>query len=172
MTQQKEAPRLASDRGEGERMVNPLPNLIALAPAEVKPFALRPYQLDAVETIIKGFAESDPQLLTCPTGGGKTIKFAALAKHYQPGRTLILGHREELLEQARDKIFDVTGLVAEIEAAERRASFEAPVVVASVQTMMRQDRRARFPADHFKLIVVDECHYVLAESYQAPSSTI
>ena len=129
-------------------------------------FELRPYQREAVEAAIKGFNEFDRQLIVCPTGGGKTLLFAKIAEHYQPRRTLVLAHREELLEQARDKILRATGIVAEIEAAERTASLDAPVVVASVQTLMREYRRRRFAPDHFALIVVDEAHHTLAESYQ------
>ena len=101
-----------------------------------------------------------------PTAAGKTIVFAILAQHFLPGKTLVLAHREELLTQAKDKILAATGIVAEIEAAGQVASLQAPIVVASVQTLMRESRRARFPANHFGLVVIDEAHHVLAESYQ------
>ena len=128
--------------------------------------ALRPYQREAIAATIKGFDEFRRQLIVCPTGSGKTLLFAKIAEHYQPGRTLVLAHREELLEQARDNILRATGIIAEIEAAERTASLEAPVVVASVQTLTREHRRRRFSPDHFALIVVDECQHALSESYQ------
>ena len=96
---------------------------------------------------------------------GKTILFAKLAEHYQPRRTLVLAHREELISQAVDKIRKATGLVADVEMGSSRASLDAPVVVASVQTLMRENRRERFPRDHFGLVVVDEAHHVLANSY-------
>jgi superfamily II DNA or RNA helicase len=122
---------------------------------------LRPYQREATQAVICGFAQGwKRQLVVAPTGSGKTITFGALAEHYQPERTLILAHREELLEQARDKILRATGIIAEIEAAERTASLEAPVVVASVQSLHEQ-RRRRFAPDHFALIVVDEAQNVL-----------
>jgi superfamily II DNA or RNA helicase len=126
-------------------------------------FELRPYQREAVEAIIKGFGEFRRQLRVCPTGGGKTIEFAALAGHYQPGKTLIIAHRDELIEQARDKVFRLTGPYPDVEKASTRASLNAPIVVASVQSLCR---RAPFPADHFRLVVVDEAHHVLSESFQ------
>ena len=92
-------------------------------------FFLRPYQ----EAVVRGFAEYGRQLAIMPTAAGKTIVFAELAQHTLPGRTLVLAHREELLEQARDKIWQARGIVAEIEAAERVASLDASLVVASVQ---------------------------------------
>lgn len=125
---------------------------------------LRQYQLEAKDQTTIGFDDCDKGLVVIPTGGGKTILFAHLAAHYQPGRTLILAHREELLEQAKDKIFNATGIRAEIEKAERKASYDAPVVVASVQTLAR--RFERWDKDHFTLIVVDEAHHILADSYR------
>ncbi|MBE2180635.1 MAG: DEAD/DEAH box helicase [Chthoniobacterales bacterium] len=130
-----------------------------------QPISLRGYQVDALNAITKGFADYDRQIAVKPTGAGKTILFAALARHYQPRRTLVLAHREELIQQAVDKIARATGLQAEVEMAEHKASLEAPVVVASVQTLMRESRRQRWPRDHFGLVVVDECHHTLADSY-------
>lgn len=135
-----------------------------LAPS--KPFIeLRPYQHAALEAITRGFQTHQRQLAVKPTGAGKTIVFASLADYYQPRRTLVLAHREELIDQAVDKIRRTTGLEAEVEMAESYASRQAPVVVASVQTLMREARRSRWPRDHFGLIVVDEAHHTLADSY-------
>lgn len=127
---------------------------------------LRPYQQAALDAITRGFEEHQRQLVIKPTGSGKTILFASLAAHYQPLKTLVLAHREELITQAVDKIERITGLRAEVEMADSYASYGAPVVVASVQTLMGERRRSRWDRDHFGLIVVDESHHVLADSYQ------
>ena len=127
----------------------------------------RPYQADAVLATAKGFMEYDKQLLVMPTGAGKTILFALIAKRFHDKRnerTLILAHREELIEQAASKIFAATGIQPEIEKAERRASFDAKIVVASVQTLQGQ-RLARWAQNHFGLVVCDEAHHVLADSW-------
>jgi superfamily II DNA or RNA helicase len=124
---------------------------------------LRGYQQEALSAIRQGFETRQRLLAVLPTGAGKTILFAHLAASV-PGRTLVLAHREELLTQAADKIERATGLVAEIEKADQRASMSAPVVVASVQTMI--GRASRWPVDHFSLVVVDEAHHALADSYQ------
>lgn len=126
---------------------------------------LRAYQMKAKQDIHKGFEEFDRQLGVLPTGAGKTILFSALARDLQPQRTLILAHREELIFQAVDKLRTSTGIQAEVEMGEDRASLDAPVVVASVQTLMREPRRSRWPRDHFGLVVVDEAHHTLADSY-------
>jgi superfamily II DNA or RNA helicase len=126
---------------------------------------LRAYQMKAKQDIHKGFEEFDRQLGVMPTGAGKTILFSRLAEDFQPQRTLILAHREELISQAVDKLRISTGIEAEVEMGDDRASLDAPVVVASVQTLMREPRRNRWPRDHFGLVVVDEAHHVLADSY-------
>lgn len=126
---------------------------------------LRAYQMKARQDIHAGFQEYDSQLAVIPTGGGKTIVFSRLADDYQPKRTLILAHREELISQAVDKLAAATGIEAQIEMGDELASLDAPVVVASVQTLMREKRRNRWPRDHFGLVVVDEAHHTLADSY-------
>jgi superfamily II DNA or RNA helicase len=127
---------------------------------------LRGYQETAVASILAGFQEFDRQLAVMPTGAGKTIVFSKLAEAMQPRRSLILAHREELIEQAVDKIAKSTGIFAQVEKAEQRASLMSPVVVASIQTLMGAQRRERWPRDHFAQIVVDEAHHALADSYQ------
>jgi superfamily II DNA or RNA helicase len=124
----------------------------------------RPYQTQAVEKIEVGFDEFRRQLAVLPTGSGKTIIFAWLAQRRQPGRTLILAHRDELIDQAIHKISVATGIEAEKEKAEFAASASAPVVVASVQTMIR--RLDRWPSDHFGLVVADEAHHAISDSWQ------
>lgn len=132
----------------------------------VEKMSLREYQESALTAVEAGFQEYDRQLLVAPTGAGKTIMFAAAAQRNLPKRTLILAHREELLQQAVDKIWKSTGIEAALERADDRAPLSAPVVVGSVQTLMREKRLARWPADHFGLVVVDEAHHALSDSYQ------
>ena len=59
---------------------------------------LRPYQEACVSAVESGWDEASRQLVVLPTGGGKTVVFSRLAA--DSGRTLILAHREELIEQA------------------------------------------------------------------------
>lgn len=125
---------------------------------------LRPYQTECVESTLEGFNEYQRQLVVAPTGAGKTIIFAELARRIQPKRTLILAHREELITQAVDKIARSTGIFAQVEKAEQAASLHAPVVVASVQSMIR--RLDKWPKAHFELVVADEAHHAISASWQ------
>lgn len=128
---------------------------------------LRPYQQEAIAATETGWNNFSKQLLVLPTGAGKTVCFSALAhRRLQRGeRSLILAHREELIEQAVAKLKAATGVKADVEKAERWASLDAPVVVASVQTL-RGDRLARWPRDHFGQIIADEAHHSISSSWQ------
>lgn len=99
---------------------------------------------------------------------GKTICFAFIAEHWRvAGRILVLAHREELLDQAADKIASSTSLSTGIEQADRRVREPLPdVVIASVQTLLSPKRRAAFAPNAFDLVIVDEAHHGTASSYR------
>lgn len=124
----------------------------------------RPYQSEAIEAIRTGFKEFKRLLAVLPTGSGKTVIFSMLAQLFLPAKTLILTHRQELLLQAIDKLRTVTGIWADKEKAEFSAGLESPVVVASVQSMVR--RLDRWPSDHFHLVVADEAHHAVSPSWR------
>ena len=131
---------------------------------------LRPYQQEAREAIAREWDGGRRKtLLVLPTGTGKTVVFAFVAKDAVDagGRVLVLAHRGELLQQAADKIGAATGLGCSVEKAERTCLGEwFRVVVGSVQTLMRSKRLEQFPHDYFGVIIVDEAHHALSDSYQ------
>lgn len=121
-------------------------------------FDLRPYQRDAVAAINQHWSEWNRELLVLPTGCGKTVVFNTIA-HERPGMTLILAHREELIEQARDKYCMMFGeMPGKIKAQENDVR---DVTVGSIQTMSRRDY-----AGMFDTIIVDEAHHTISPSYQ------
>ena len=130
--------------------------------------ALRPYQLASIAGVCARFESGDRStLLVLPTGTGKTVVFAELARRtVEAGnRVLVLAHRTELLEQASRKLADV-GIRASLDQGASRGSQRAPVVVGSVQTL-RGARLERHAPDAFALVVVDEAHHAAAASYRA-----
>ena len=129
---------------------------------------LRQYQEEAIQAVEGGWSEFQKQLLVLPTGTGKTIIFSQIAKdRTEKGRVLILAHRDELIEQARDKYHNLTGDFAGKEkASETSIDSFWKVTVGSVQTMMRDSRLSKFGQDYFKTVIVDEAHHSLADSYQ------
>jgi len=104
------------------------------------------------------------QMVASPTGSGKTVVFAHLVTQRRE-RTLILVHREELVQQTMDKLVMVAGndpLNIGIVKAERD-DVDAHIVIASVQTLQHQRRLDRL-TQRFGLIIVDEAHHVAAEN--------
>jgi hypothetical protein len=107
-------------------------------------------------------------LICLPTGAGKTVVFAELARLARR-QVLILAHREELLEQARAKIVaalasvDKTSTVVAIERGADRAPADAKVLICSVRSL-HEERLARVMRGRdVGLIVYDECHHAPAE---------
>lgn len=128
-------------------------------------FGLRPYQRDAAAAVMGEFRDKRSTLIVMATGLGKTQTFGAIAAVW-PGRVLVLAHREELLDQARARLRQMTGEPVGLEQAGYWATGER-IVVASVQTLVREQRRARFAKAPFGLIVVDEAHHTPAKSYRS-----
>jgi superfamily II DNA or RNA helicase len=129
-------------------------------------FALRDYQLRCLIAINEAWRNYSRVLVEMPTGTGKTVVFARLIKEEieSGGRVLLIAHTDFLLQQAAEKLEDA-GVECEREKGDEHASLSARVVVASIQTIAKDNRLMGFPDDHFTLVVVDECHRQLAFSY-------
>jgi len=132
---------------------------------------LRPYQLDAVDGVRSALLAKQSALVVMPTGTGKTVCFAHIAKQ-SVMRVMVIAHREELVQQAADKIRAVTGISPDIEMAEYKAGrmYKSPVVVASVQTLCAPwgdvHRMVKFDPHEFDMLVIDEAHHATADSYR------
>lgn len=106
------------------------------------------------------------------TGCGKTRVFSErISRHWTQarGRSLVLAHRGDLVRQLAREVAANACLPCEIEMAEQRADgrmFAPPCVVASVQSISQPRRLARYDRDAFALIVVDEAHHAVSQSYR------
>ena len=134
---------------------------------------LRPYQVEAADAIMREFETSDSTLLLLPTGCGKTQVFVEIARRFQPKRVMVLAHRSELIHQARARILVASGLTCEVEMAHMSAGehfLDRPqVVVSTVQTQIAGNnggRMTRFAPDDFGLVIVDEAHRAVSDSYR------
>ena len=131
--------------------------------------ALRPYQLEALEATRAAYkAKHRAVLVVMPTGTGKTVLFAEIAR-LAKGPVLVLAHRQELVEQAREKISAWIDDVVAVEMGNRRDlsrpdGTRPKITVASVQTLGR--RLEHVPRDAFRIVVVDEAHHAVADSYK------
>lgn len=130
---------------------------------------LRDYQSDAIMAVRQAWAGGMRRpALVLPTGAGKTVVFAHLAAQMRARgvRTLILAHRDELLEQAAGKVKAVApDLRVGIVKGPRREIRGRDVIVASVQSLARAQRRAEVAAAGLRLVVVDEAHHAVARTY-------
>ena len=123
-------------------------------------YQLRPYQREAVQATLQHFRnDRSPAVVVLPTGAGKSIVIAELAR-IAKGRVLVLAHVRELVEQNHAKYIGL-GLEAGIYSAglERKDSTEK-VIFGSIQSI------ARAPEgffENFSLLVIDECHRVSME---------
>ena len=133
---------------------------------------LRPYQLDAVTAVRDEWAQGNKAtLLVMATGTGKTTVFGEVARRSidNGNGVLVLAHRGELIDQAADRLSRMCGNAAEIEKANRHygdiGGDGMPLCVGSVQTL-QGERLDSFPLENFKLLVVDEAHHAVSESYR------
>ena len=133
---------------------------------------LRPYQVDGLKSISAKFAKGvRRQLVSMPTGSGKTVLFANVPTlpGVPAGQMLVLAHREELLEQAAAKIAHWNpGLSVSIEQGDRYADPSADILISSVATLGRKvsKRRERFNWDNINVCIVDEAHHATASTYK------
>jgi superfamily II DNA or RNA helicase len=140
---------------------------------------LRDYQREAIDKIDDAHQDGmDFPVVVLPPGAGKTVIFSHLAAENigaHHNRVMVLVHRDELADQAMDKIRKVAPhlTVGKVKAADNDVF--ADVVVASVQTASRKDRLAQLVESQkssptrrprqFGLIITDETHHAVAPSY-------
>lgn len=126
--------------------------------------SLRPYQAECVDTIIEEHAAGVAgQLISIPTSAGKTHIAAQLPYKVLPpkGKALFIVGAEELVWQAQEKIqYNNPDLTVGVEKADRKADLTRhDIIIASVQSLARKKRLARFRPDSFQLAGVDEAHH-------------
>lgn len=123
-------------------------------------YKLRDYQQEAVQKTIDYFKlRREPAVIVLPTGAGKSLVIAEMARIAR-GRVLVLAHVKELVEQNHSK-YQSYGLEAGIYSAGlQKKQVSQKVIFGSIQSV------ARTEDDFFKdftLLIIDECHRVSLE---------
>ncbi|PBP24792.1 DEAD/DEAH box helicase [Diplocarpon rosae] len=132
---------------------------------------LREYQEECIQAVLSHLEQGHKRLgVSLATGSGKTVIFSHLIDRVRPRKeadqTLILAHRQELVEQAaRHCINAYPTKKVEIEMGSMHASGLADITVASIQSIVSGDRISKFDPKNFKLVLVDEAHHIVAPGY-------
>lgn len=146
------------------------PSLFDEVPAQISPIILRPYQGACVDAVLAARDRGLQRVLVIqPTGTGKTTVFSELTGrfHEDNARSLVVAHRDELLDQAAQRIsLQNPTLRVGIEGGDNRAPNGCDAVVAGVQSIGREGCKRLAWLDP-KLMVIDEAHHAPAPSYQA-----
>lgn len=134
-----------------------------------QPRALRDYQRAASDAVIDTWASGiNRTAVVLPTGSGKSTVGADIAvrAHRDFGLDVaFIAHRAELLDQLADSVHRVApglGRVG-IVRAERDES-DAPIIAASIQTLMNSHRLERIGKR--RVMIFDECHHASADRWK------
>lgn len=137
------------------------------SPAPVNGIATAPVLRDDQRRFIcdldAAFAQGARRVLgVAPTGCGKTVAFSHMVAHAarNGARVLILGHRQEIVAQISAAL-DRNGVAHGLIVAGATDPVDR-VCVASIQTLAM--RLGRF-AGAFDLVVVDEAHHAVSDSW-------
>lgn len=123
-------------------------------------YKLREYQQQAVNNAIKFFQKRrDPAMIVLPTGSGKSLVIAELAR-IAKGRVLVLAHVKELVEQNYEKYKSYDLPAGIFSASLGKKDWNQKAIFGSVQSVARA---ADDFFNDFSLLVIDECHRVAEE---------
>lgn len=117
-------------------------------------YNLYDYQKEAKKGIRANFSKQINAVILCiPTGGGKTVTFADMAREavLNGFRVGIVVDRKELLDQAKEKLISY-GLNPSIITSGRTGKSDAKSYVATVQTLVRRE------VPEVNLWIIDEAH--------------
>ena len=127
---------------------------------------IRDYQEEGIRKIYEAWENPKFRrvMFQMPTGTGKTVVFNQIVKQEleKNSTVLILAHRQELIEQNVYRLRADFQIEAGMIMGDNPVNLDIPVQVASIQTLSRRD----YPSLNPSLIIIDEAHHVIAESYQ------
>ena len=122
-----------------------------------KDIQLFDYQEDMVKRVQDVFKHHDAVMVQMPTGTGKTHVLAAIVEMFLKKNVWVVAHRRELVSQIKDTLARFfPGLDLE------------KIQVTSIQWLSRHYREIK---EKPSLIVIDEAHHALAETYAEVMNT-
>ena len=109
------------------------------------------YQEDMVKKVQEAFKHHDAVMVQMPTGTGKTYLLAALVGLFLKEEVWVVAHRRELVSQIKDTL---ARFFPDLDSEK--------IQVTSIQWLSRHYREIK---EKPGLIVIDEAHHALAETY-------
>lgn len=132
-------------------------------------YKLRDYQKQAVDSTIRFFQKRrEPAVIVLPTGAGKSLVIAELAR-VAKGRVLVMAHVKELVEQNYGKYRSYDLPAGIYSAGLGKKDRDEKVIFGSIQSIARASDDF---FDNFTLLVIDECHRVAEDSSTQYQSVI
>lgn len=123
-------------------------------------YKLRSYQQQAVDNTVRFFKKDrSPAVIVLPTGAGKSLVIAELARIAR-GRVLVLAHVKELVEQNHNKYRSYDLPAGIYSAGLGQKDRDQKVIFGSIQSVARASDDF---FNNFSLLVIDECHRVAEE---------
>ena len=116
-----------------------------------KDIQLFDYQEDMVKRVQEAFRHHDSVMVQMPTGTGKTYLFAALVGLFLKEEVWVVAHRRELVSQIKDTLEKFFSSLK-----------STSIKVISIQWLSRHYGEME---EKPGLIVIDEAHHALAETY-------
>ena len=126
-------------------------------------FSLRPYQQKFISDIQAEFDNGVKRVCgVAPCGAGKTVMTAFIVKQaVDAGKHVIFFvHRKELIDQTANT-FCKLNIPFGVISAGNKPNYNLPVQIAGVQTLVNRLHQIH----EQDLLICDECHHILAESY-------
>jgi superfamily II DNA or RNA helicase len=141
------------------------PNLKPGDVPDAKPLpctTLRPRQGEALKAIFDRLSDAPTQLVSLPTGVGKTVLATHVALRFE--KVLFLVHRKELMDQAA-RTFARTAPSEKIGFIHKdNNDFDQRFTIGMIGTMNR--RLAKIPKGTFDCVIVDEAHHAAAKTWR------
>ena len=135
----------------------------AKMPDKLNDIELRPYQVEAVDKIIK----NKIGCLHISVGGGKTEIACEIIRRVKR-KTLWLTHKIELLNQSKARIEKRLGISVGVWSG-NTCDLEHDVVIATVQTISNRINKSKpfisLLSICFDVVIVDECHHAISKTW-------
>lgn len=122
-----------------------------------KDIQLFDYQEDMVKRVQEAFRHHDSVMVQMPTGTGKTHVLAAIVGLFLKKEVWVVAHRRELVSQIKDTL---ARFFPDLDSEK--------IQVTSIQWLSRHYREIK---EKPSLIVIDEAHHALAETYAEVMNT-